>query len=185
MSNQVTDLSRSALEAVVSLFLSVFTRQLDVNFVDFALDVGTAELVITSREESASGAVGIYKGAYRWPYLKADLSTVLPYPLAVETAYPLTFRQLRAQLLTRYQISLEEGEVALTVGGAGLMDDDVISTPLLNQYGQFYLYATSQSGRFVAGTRMSLIFLQPGRRVPLRALFDTKHTSLLDPLVAG
>lgn len=185
MSNQITDLGRSALEAVVALFLNVFTRPLNQSFVEYSLDVATSELVITSKEESASGEVGIYKGSFRWPYIKANLSTVLPHPLAVELAYPLTFRQLRAQLLTRYQIAFEEGELATSVGGPGLMDNDVISTPLINQFGQFHLYATAQSGRFVAGSRMSLVFLQPGSRIPLRALFDTKQTDMLGTLVAG
>lgn len=183
MSNQISDLGRSALEAVQSLFLSLFTRSLDTRFLDFSLDVGRAELVINSKEESSSGEVGIYKGSYRWPYLKADLAAVVPHPLAVEVSYPLTFRQLRTQLLTRYQIAMEEGELALMVDGVGLMDDDNIATPLLNQYGQFHLYATAQSGRFVAGSRMSLIFLQPGKRVPLRALFDVKSPNMLGALV--
>lgn len=185
MSNQISDLGRSALEVVVGLFLNVFSRPLNQNFVEYSLDVATSELVITSKEESSSGEVGIYKGSYRWPYLKANLNTALPHPLAVELAYPLTFRQLRAQLLTRYQIAVDEGELALTVGGEGLEDNDTINVPLLNQYGQFHLYATAQSGRFVAGSRMTLIFLQPGSRLPLRALFDTKQPAVLDVLVAG
>jgi hypothetical protein len=183
--NTPTDLWRPALDMIVDLFFATFMRPINRDFVEFSLDVATSELVITSKEESASGEVGIYKGSYRWPYLKANLSLVLPHPLAVEVAYPLTFRQLRQQLLTRYQINLEEGEVALTVGGPGLMDNDNITTPLINQYAQFHLYATAQSGRFQTGSRMSLIFLQPGGRVPLRGLLDTIHSNPLAALVGG
>lgn len=180
-----TDLWRPALDMIIDLFIGQFMRPLNRDFVEFSLDVASSELVITSKEESASGEVGIYKGSYRWPYIKANLSTVLPHPLVVELEYPLTFRQLRQQLLTRYQISLEEGEMALTVGGAGLVDNDNITTPLINQYAQFHLYATAQSARFQAGSRMSLIFLQPSRRIPLRGLLDTIHANPLNALVGG
>ncbi len=187
MSNlsQIIDLGKTALDAVISLFYLHFTRTLDPRFVNFSLDVQNSELIITSRDESSSGEVGIYRGEYRWPYAKANLSLVCPHPLVVQAEYPMTFRQLRSQLLTRYQIVLEEGEFSLTNGGAGLMDDDNIATPLINQYGQFYLYATAQSGRFQAGSRMTLIFIQPGRRVPLRGLFDLKAPNVLGELAAA
>lgn len=179
----ISAMGRTALEAVQNLFLAVFTRPLDTRFVDFSLDTRSSELVITSKEESDSGEVGIYRGAWRWPYRKANLDSVLPYPLAVQVEYPLTFRALRAQLLSRYQILLEENEFALTVGGTPLVDDSLVAAPLMNQYGQFYLYATESSGRFMAGTKLQLVFLQPTKRVPLRALFDLKAPDALGALV--
>ncbi len=187
MSNlaQIIDLGKSALDAVIALFFTHFTRPLDSRFVDFSLDVNSSELIITSKEESSSGEVGIYRGQYRWPYQKADLSLVIPHPLAIQAEYPMTFRQLRSQLLTRYQIVLEENEVSLANGGPGLTDDDNIATPLINQFGQFHLYATENSGRFQAGTRMTLIFIQPGRRIPLRALFDVRAPDALGVLAAA
>lgn len=187
MSNlsQLVDLSKSALDAAIQLFFAHFSRPLDTRFINFSLDVNAGELIITSREESADGQVGIYRGTFRWPYLKSDLALALPHPLVVQAEYPMTFRQLRAQLVSRYQIVLEENEFSLTSGGPGLVDDSNIATPLMDQYGQFYLYATNASGRFIAGTRMSLIFLQPGRRVPLRALLDVRAEDGLGTLAAA
>lgn len=181
----ISALGRSALEAVKNLFLAVFTRPLDQRFIDYSLDASRSELVITSKEESDSGEVGIYRGAYRWPYKKANLDTILPYPLALTVEYPLTFRALRAQLLSRFEILLEENEFALTVNGTPLVDDSLVATPLMNQYGQFYLYATANSGRFVAGSKLQLIFLQPSKRIPLRALFDLKAPDGLGVLVGA
>ncbi|WJJ55127.1 hypothetical protein [Xanthomonas phage RTH11] len=184
MSNlsRISSLSRTALEAVQNLFLAVFTRSIDTRFVDFSLDRQNSELIITSKEESESGEVGIYRGAYRWPYNKASLNTSVPFPLAVQVEYPLTFRALRAQLLARYEILLEENEFAMTLGGTPLVDDSLLDQPLLMEFGQFKLYATSSSGRFVAGTYLTLVFVQPNKRISLRSLFDTTKTDLLGSL---
>lgn len=175
-------LSATALEVVVELFLSILTRPLRREHLRFELDTATSELVITALDSTASGEAGIYKGTTRWPYVKADLALVMPHPLAVEVSYPLTFRQLRAQMLSRYDFLLEENEFALKPNGAGLMDDSNIATPLINQYGQFHLYATEQSGRFKAGSKITLIFIQPGRRIPLRGLFDVETGDILKAL---
>lgn len=181
----ISALGRTALEAVKNLFLAVFTRALDTRFVDFSVDSARSELVITSKEESESGEVGIYRGTFRWPYTKANLDSILPYPLAIQADYPLTYRSLRAQLLTRYQILLEENEFSLTPNGTPLVDDSQVATPLMNQYGQFYLYATVSSGRFVANSKLQLVFLQPTKRVPLRGLFDLKAPDGLGALVGA
>ncbi len=181
----ISALGRTALEAVKNLFLAVFTRTLDTRFVDFSLDAQRSELVITSKEESDSGEVGIYRGVYRWPYGKANLDSILPYPLAVQVEYPLTFRSLRAQLQSRYQIYLEENEFALTVGGTPLVDDSLLDSPLQNQYGQFRLYATTNSARFTAGSTLQLIFIQPTKRVSLRTLLDIKAPDGLGVLVGA
>lgn len=187
MSNlsQLIDLSKNALDAAIHLFFVHFNRPLDTRFINFSLDANSGELIVASREESADGQVGIYRGTFRWPYNKADLALALPHPLVVQAEYPMTYRQLRAQLLSRYQIVLEEHEFSLTSGGAGLVDDDNIVTPLINQFGQFHLYATNASGRFIANTRFSLIFIQPGRRVPLRALLDVRAGDGLGTLAAA
>jgi hypothetical protein len=182
---QISTLSRTALDAVINLFFFVFTRALDRNFVEFALDTQTSELVITAREESPSGEVGIYRGVHRMPYQKAVLQSIVPYPLAVEFGYPLTYRQLRQQLTTRHQILIEEGEFAVAAGGEGMVDDDIISVPLLNDYAQFKIYATGDSGRFVKDSYMTLIFLQPNRRIPLRAILDIKSGPVLKPLMGS
>lgn len=184
MSNANNGLGKTALEAVKAMFLAVFSRPLNTNFVNFQLDVSSGELIVSARDESDSGEVGIYRGIFRWPYTKASLNVACPNPLAVEVEYPLTFRQLRAQLVSRYDLVLEENEVSLTNGGAGLLDDSILATPLMNEYGQFRLYATATSGRFVAGTYLSLIFIQPHTRIPLRALFDFKSQGALGVLAA-
>lgn len=184
MSNAINGLGKTALEAAKAMFLAVFSRPLNTNFVNFQLDASSGELIVSARDESDSGEVGIYRGVFRWPYNKVSLNTVCPNPLVVEVEYPLTFRQLRAQLLARYDFVLEENEVALTNGGVGLMDDNHLATPLMNEYGQFRLYATGASGRFVAGTYLSLIFIQPNSRVPLRALLDFRSQGALGVLAA-
>lgn len=183
MSNTI-GLGKTALEAVKAMFLAAFSRTLNTNFVHFQLDASSGELIIAARDESDSGEVGIYRGVFRWPYNKASLNVACPNPLVVEIGHPLTFRQLRMQLQSRYDILLEENDVSLTVGGAGLLDDSILATPLMNEYGQFRLYATAASGRFLAGTYLSLIFIQPHTRVPLRALFDFKSQDALGILAA-
>ncbi|QVD49364.1 hypothetical protein LUCX_294 [Xanthomonas phage vB_XciM_LucasX] len=187
MSNlsQFSVLSKTALEAVVNLFYYVFTRTLNRDFVEFALDTTTSELVITSKQESASGEVGIYRGSYRWPYGKASLQQVLPHPLAVEIAYPVSFRLLRQQLLTRYEFLVEEGELDVVQDGVGLQDDQTVSADLANSYGQLRLYATSKSGRFVANSYLTLMFIQPNTRIPLRALLDFKSGPTLGAMVGA
>lgn len=181
----IRQLGVSALEAVTGLFLASLTRPLNTDFVQFELDVTSGQLVIAARSESDGGVAGTYRGSYRWDYRKANLNLVIPHPLAVEVQYPLTFRQLRTQVMSRYGIYLEEKEFSLTDGGPGLEDDDILNTPLLNEYGQFRLYATDQSGRFVAGSSFALIFLQPHTRVPLRGLFDVNNPNPLGVLAAG
>lgn len=181
--NQISALGKNALDAVVDLFFSVFTREIDRNHVRFELDVANSELVITSLDQTAGGTTGIYRGTARVPYLKADLSQVCPVPLAVQTTYPVTFRELRAQLRTRYDIVLEQGEVAARINGTPLTDEMTISEPLMQEYGQFKLYATQFSGRYRAGTSMTLIFIQPNKRVPLRALLDLENPLSIKPLL--
>lgn len=182
----VSQLGTTAIEAVKALFYSVFTRTLDARFVDFSLDAAASELVIVSKDESSDGQVGRYRGSYRWPYTKANLNSLVPYPLAVQAEYPMTFRQLRSQLMTRYNIFLEENEFSLTTGNnVGLVEDSVLATPLMNAYGQFSLYATVNSGRFVAGSSLTMIFVQPNRRIPLRALFDLKAPNILGELASA
>lgn len=181
--NQLSALGKTALEAVVEMFFSVFTRELDRNHVRFELDVANSELIITSLDQTASGATGIYRGTARVPYLKADLSQVCPYPLAVQATYPVTFRELRAQLRSRYDIILEQGEMATKLNGTPLTDEMTISEPLMAEYGQFKLYATQFSGRYRAGTSMTLIFIQPNKRVPLSALLDLENALSMKPLM--
>jgi hypothetical protein len=173
-------LSRPGLEVVRDLFLHNFNRPLQTKFVRFILDPIHSELVISSLDESSDGEVGIYRNEYRWPYLKADLAVLLPYPMAVQFNYPLTFRQLRPQLLSRYGILLEENEFSLSAGAIPLTDDDIVDSTLVNHYGQFHLYAHANSGRFKENSTLSLIFIQPDRRVPLRALFDLKVPGILN-----
>lgn len=174
----------SALEAAKQQFRAVFTRPLLEQFVTFSLDTAASQLVIAARTESDSGEASSYRGSYRWTYVKVNLATVLPHPLALETPYPMSFRQLRAQLQARFGVHLEEGEFALTAGGTGLQDDDNVNAELGSSYAQLRLYALPSSGRFVAGSSFGLIFVQPQRRVPLTAVLDLNAPGVLSPLAA-
>lgn len=182
MSNSpvLNPLNKTGLEVVKDMFFRTFTRPLQLPFLEFTLDASQSELVITSLDESAAGDVGIYRNGYRWPYAKANLTTLVPYPLALQCAYPLAFWQLKAQLMNRYQILLEEGEFALSAGAVPLTNDDMVDSTLINNYAQFTLYASSTSGRFIADSHLQLIFIQPDQRVPLRGLFDLKVPNILD-----
>lgn len=182
--NQLSVLGKNALDAVVTLFLSMLTRPLRSDHVRFRLDTTTTELVVESLDVTADNETGLYIGQSRWPYQKARLDVILPQPLVVELGYPTTFRQLRASLFTMHGVVVEEGELALTVGGAALNDNDQISRPLLDAYGHLRLYATEDSGRFVAGSSMTLLFIQPDRRVPLKGLFDFSGIQSLDELAS-
>ena len=177
-------LSRSSLEAVKEQFLALFTRPLRTEFIDFSLDAPQSQLILTARAESDSGEASTYRGSYRWTYVKANLATVLPHPLAVEHVYPMTYRQLRSQLRSRYGLHLEEHELAETNGGVGLVDDSIIDVPLAETYIQLHLYATPQSARFVTGSTLRLLLIQPHRRVPLTALLDHNAPQALNVLAA-
>ena len=186
MSNQITSigLHLSALETVKALFLATFTRPLEERFLNFTLDVANSRMTISAKTESQEGESSLYRGVAQFLYVKASLNVVVPHPLAVEFPYPMTFRQLRSQLLTRYNFLVEEGELALSANGPGLLDDTLISQPLASEYVQLRLYATVTSGRFTAGSSMGLIVLQPQRRVPLTALVDVNAPDVLNVLAA-
>lgn len=183
MSNQNLSLGISSLEAVKQLFLNTFQRSLDVRFVTFELSPTTSELVITSRDESDSGEVGIYRGSYRWGYNKVPLEVVFPHALPIEATYPLTYRQLKAHFLNRFGVLLEERDLALSQGGQPLIEGTILDVPLDLTYSQLTLYATGESGRFQAGTSVSVLFLQPNTRIPLKGLLDTQHQDDLQVLV--
>lgn len=173
MSTPTHNLGLTAVALVKELFLNSFTGPLNPAAVSFALDVNRSQLVITPSAVIGDAIVSDFSGVYRFSYVKADLEQVIPHPIAVLVAnYPMTYRQLRNQLMARYGFLLEQKEFALAVDGASLEDDSNITTPLKNQYGQLTLYATDDSGRFLKNTSFSLIVLQPNLRVPLRALLD-------------
>jgi hypothetical protein len=182
MSNTPTPslLNRTGSEVVKDLFFQSFSRALQVKFLDFTVDAPQSQLVITSLDESQDGEVGIYRNVYRWSYLKADLTAMFPYSLAVQAQYPVTFRQLQSLLLNRYNLLLEPNEFCLSPNAVPLVEDDLINSTLLNNYSQMKLYAHAQSARFVENSELSLIFIQPDRRIPLRALFDLKTPNVLD-----
>jgi hypothetical protein len=186
MSNSLTSLlSRPGLDVVKDLFLASFIRPLDLKFLQFTLDASTSELVITSLDESQDGEVGIYRNNFRWPYVKANLSTLLPYAMALRIDYPLTFRQLRTQLLDRYQIYMDENEFSLSPDAVPLTDDSAVDSTLVSGYGQFNLYAAATSGRFVTNSQLKLMFIQPNRRVPLQALFDLRVPDILGEMATA
>lgn len=179
-------LSMTSLEAVIALFYSFFNRPLDERFIQLSLDKENSELIIASKDESTDGQVGGYRGSYRWKYRKANLSVTCPNPLAIQIEYPTNFRELRNRLLSRYQFLLEENEFSLSPNGVnGLTDDSTINIDLLEEYGQLKLFATANSGRFLLGTELTLIVLQPNERMPLRALLDVRAPDLLSVMAAA
>lgn len=168
--------------AIEESFFSVLTKPLNRNFVNLTLDAVNSQLVITPRDGADSSSTSPYRGEYRWSYTKVDLDSLIPYALSLETDYPLTYRALRQQLLTRYQINIAEGEFSLTPGGAGLRNDDTVNTPLQDNYTNIQIYARPESARFRTDSSIRLTFIQPTRRVPLRALFDSSHRKDLETL---
>lgn len=168
--------------AIEESFFSVLTKPLDRTLVNLTLDPINSQLVVTPRDGADTSTTSPYRGEYRWNYVKVNLDTLIPYALSLESDYPLTYRALRQQLLTRYQINIDEGEFSLTLGGPGLGNDDLVDTPLQDDYIQVRIYARPESARFSAGSTIRLTFIQPTRRVPLRALFDSDHRGDLETL---
>jgi len=168
--------------AIEESFFSVLTKPLDRNLVEITVDAVNSQLVITPRDGADSSTTSPYRGEYRWSYTKVNLDTLIPYALSLETDYPLTYRALRQQLLTRYQINIAEREFSLTPNGPGLRDDDNVNTPLQDGYTHVSIYARPESARFRRNSTIRLTFIQPTRRVSLRALFDSSHRKDLETL---
>src|SRR5690606_14115855 len=127
-------------------------------------------------------------GEYRWTYNKADLTAVFPGPLTIESDYPPSYRQLKSLLKGRYGFEIQDQEFSLTYGGEPLAGEDSVSTPLVDDYSQLLLYPTPCAPRFQMATAagpsaLGLIFIQPNKRVPLRALMDFNQSAILPLLL--
>lgn len=177
-------LALPALEAVIGQLDRQLSTPLVKEHLNFSLDQGSSELVIQAKDFTRNGDVGIYKGSTRYPYGKADLLKVLPYPLVYTGPYPTIFRNLAQWMKATYGILMEEGEFATTnrpttplVGNAPVDAEPETSVGVVS------LVALASSGRWQAGSTIRLLVTGSGGAEQLNGLISMRRTAELSQLV--
>lgn len=175
MADAINLLSTPALTCVVAQFRQVFTGQLDERYVQYSLDPVNAKLLFRALPQGTDGSVGIYEHDASCTYGKADLSKLLPYPLVYDGPWPTTYRALKAYMLNKYTILLEEGEFAITnnLKGGVLQGDDPVNAIPDPMTGEVTLVAAASSGRFANGTAIRLVLTPAGGPARLVALLPS------------
>lgn len=183
MSQKATGaLSLSALEVVKAQVDRMTDYVVDYNQIALSIDAEASEFVLTARAVPLDGAASNYVGEIRRPYVKSSLDTLLPGPLFIDVTYPVTYNQLLLHLKEVYNIVMEEEELAKSsTPMVPLFNGDYLDDALERTLGIMELVVTSKSGRFVAGSRLPLIFAYAGSQRRLQDAYrQTKVPKISD-----
>ena len=175
-------LKTPALQAVSDQFDAMMSITVDRNLIDYDIDPVTSEFILRGREFALDGSPGTIVGELRRPYGKVALDTLLPTPLLIELNYPCTYDQLKQHLQQRYQILLEENDLAkASTPNTPLLGSHYVDDPVELTLGIVDLVVTSQSGRFQTGGRLRLRVASPGGKRKIQdAYHQTKDIQLQD-----
>ena len=177
-------LALPALDAVILQLQKQLSSPLVLEHLDFRLDRGSSELIINAKDFTRNGEVGVYKGSARYPYGKADLQKVLPYPLVYTGPYPTIFRNLAQWMRATYGILMEEGEFATTNRPTvPLVGNAPIDAEPETNVGVVSLVALASSGRWRAGTSIRLLVTGSGGAEQLNGLISMRREAELSQLV--
>lgn len=177
-------LGLTALDAVIGHLQRQLSTPLVLEHLNFTLDRGSSELLIQAKDFTRNGDVGLYKGSVRYPYGKADLLKVLPYPLVYTGPYPTVFRNLAQWMRSTYGVLLEEGEFATTNRPTtALAGNAPVDAEPETNVGVVTLVALASSGRWQAGTTLRLLVTGNGGAEQLNGLISMNRTAELSQLV--
>lgn len=177
-------LALPALDAVLGQLEKQLSSPLVMEHLNFTLDRGSSELLIQAKDFTRNGDVGIYKGSVRYPYGKADLQKVLPYPLVYTGPYPTIFRNLALWMRATYGILLEDGEFATTNRPTTpLVGNALVDAEPETSVGVVSLVALASSGRWQSGTTLRLLVTGSGGAEQLNGLISMSRTAELSQLV--
>lgn len=175
-------LQKTGLETLVANFKASLTKSVPDDHVRYSVDAVNSRLKVEALDITELGELGKFDGVFYWPYTKAGLDVVLPYPLLCAIPYPTTFRQICGLLESRYKLHLEENDLSMTLNGPGLKMVDPVDKLLDASNGTLRLYALPTSPRFLAGTSLYLTIAPPLGPIRLNTIIASKELLSLKTL---
>lgn len=163
-------LAKSGIDFYSDSFVAHASRPLQKDFLRFEFDdaentgVGGV-LVVTARESTDEGRIGIYEGVNRWTFAKIPIANTLPYPIRYASDYPTNWGYMRDWFHRVYNLYFEENDLCIN-GTTPLQDNDPINLDLVSPRDYLIFRCSSLSRRFAVDGIFRVV-LTPPAKTPL------------------